>query len=50
MSNEPTITGILFFYTLILIGMVFVSIHYRKKYEELREWIKLMKEIGEIRA
>jgi hypothetical protein len=42
MAIEKTATGVIFFYTLILIGIGLVSIHYRRRYEDLKEWIRLM--------
>jgi len=40
--------GISFFLIILLVGISMVSVHYRKKYEELREFIKLKKELGEL--
>ena len=48
MCGDEKIFGVLGFYTLLLIGISLVSLHYRQKYEDLREWIKLKKEIGEL--
>lgn len=40
---------IIFFLMILLVGMAAVSIHYRKNYEDLRTWIKLMEEFGHIK-
>ena len=39
-ENNTTMSGVIFFYTIILIGIGLVSVHYRKKYETLRKSIK----------
>jgi len=33
----------------LLIGNLLLSLHWKRRYEELKEWIKLKREIGEIR-
>jgi len=30
------------FFIIVLVGISLVSIHYRRRYEELKEWIRLM--------
>ena len=34
--------GVIFFMIILLVGIGIVSIHYRRKYEDLKEWIRLM--------
>ena len=34
------LAGVIWFLIMVLIGMAFVSIHYRKRYEKLRDILK----------
>lgn len=39
-NNEPL--GVIFFLIMVLIGIAFVSVYYRKRYEEMRKFVKKM--------
>jgi len=47
--SDIGIEGILFFYTILLVGVAMVSVHYRKKYEELRAKLLKEEEAGKIK-